>query len=197
MSDIAVPSSPSMSGPETDLFLLYMRQSQRYLEFGSGGSTSLAARIKVPRLFSVESDRLWAAAVEASPLIRPRIDDGTYTIRWIDIGETKTWGFPAVEAEAIKWPRYSTSIWNELDFVPDLVLVDGRFRVSCALQSFAHCANDTLVAVHDFEREDYHLVLRYAEVVDRVERLIVLRRRPDIDSYQFGIDCVEQLLNPL
>jgi hypothetical protein len=196
MSEIAIPEGPSMSVAETACLLRFLTPSQRYLEFGSGGSTVLAARIGVPRLYSVESDRLWAEAVSNTSLIKDRVEAGNYRIRRVDTGETKEWGFPAKDSEAIKWSDYSLSIWAELTYVPDFVLVDGRFRVSCALQSIARCADDTVIAIHDFERDHYQVILRHVEVVERVERLIVLRRKRGLNEYQFGIDCAEHLLKP-
>lgn len=189
-----VPESPEMWGPETDCLISYMRKSRRYLEFGSGGSTILAAKLGVPTLHSVESDRAWGEAVKQSPIAKPRFDDGSFKLQWVDIGETKEWGFPKSSKDAVKWPAFSLSVWDELSFVPDFVLVDGRFRVSCALQSIARCDADTLFAVHDFERDDYQPILRHAEIVTRAERLIILKRKGEIDPFQFGIDCAEHLL---
>ena len=50
----------------------------------------------------------------------------------------------------------------------DLVLVDGRFRVACALKALQHVAVNSTVLVHDFYRADDHGINRehYAMLLD-------------------------------
>lgn len=192
----AVPESPAMSGAEIDCLIAYMKRCSRYLEFGCGGSTILASRLGIPHLCSVESDRLWAEAVKQEPRVRASFEDGSYRLHWVDIGETGEWGFPNSDTNAAKWPAFSLSVWAELTFSPDVVLVDGRFRVSCTLQTIARCPEGTLIAVHDFERENYQPILRHADIVEQAERLVILRRKRDIDPFQFGVDCARFLLDP-
>ena len=57
------------------------------------------------------------------------------------------------------WLNYHQAIWDAVDASKlDFVLVDGRFRVACALQLLLRTREKTpLIMVHDFTpREYYH-----------------------------------------
>jgi hypothetical protein len=195
MSSVKLPTKPSMKETEIACLKAHLEGTRKYLEFGCGGSTILAAEMGLPKLYSVESDKFWADEVRNSPLVKPLVEQGDYLVKWVDIGPTKEWGHPADPATAIKWPNYSTAIWREISGPPDFILVDGRFRLSCALQSIARCSDVTKIAVHDFERKQYQYILKYTHIVEQVDNLAILRRRQSYDQVQFALDCADNLLN--
>lgn len=126
-----------------------------YLEYGSGGSTILADSMGVQTL-SVESDRYFARAVREQVSSR-------CTILTPDIGLTREWGTPVSERPSQKWWRYVYAPYDNRQFSePDLVLVDGRFRVACALAAAISCyVTDTPVdiLIDDYEgRPHYNVV---------------------------------------
>jgi hypothetical protein len=67
--------------------------------------------------------------------------------------------------------------------VADVVLVDGRFRVAAALKALWHIDDASVVLIHDWtpRKEAYGRVLAYYDVVDKVDTLIVLARKSDVD----------------
>jgi hypothetical protein len=67
--------------------------------------------------------------------------------------------------------------------VADVVLVDGRFRVAAALKALWHINDASVVLIHDWtkRKEKYGRVLAYYDVVDKVDTLIVLARKSDVD----------------
>jgi hypothetical protein len=191
-----VPSKPSMLDSEIDCFSRHLSKTDCYLEFGCGGSTMLAQELGVRQLISIESDKAWAAAVRDQPAIRPKVASGEYRVTWVDIGPTTVWGHPVDRQNAGRWPDYSMEVWKKLDQMPSLVLVDGRFRLSCAIQTLIHGGVDTRLAFHDFEREYYHAILEFTDVVEQVDRLCVMTRKPVIDPVRFAAAASLNLLNP-
>lgn len=143
------------------------------LEYGSGGSTILAARLG--RLaFSVESDRDWATrlAGHLAP-ISSRVQ-----VHWADIGPTGPWGMPAQPRDHGKFHGYALSVWDRPDFVqPDLVLIDGRFRCACLVAVMLRTTRPVTVLFDDYARRRYyHGVERLArkeELVGRMARFTV------------------------
>lgn len=107
-----------------------------YVEYGSGASTLLAARAGV-RTVSMEGDPRYAQAVrEALPPGAPVevLDAG--------LGLTAEWSFPVftrpTPARLAVWRDYARRPMAraaELGWLPELIMVDGRFRRSCALQA--------------------------------------------------------------
>ncbi|MAO75600.1 MAG: hypothetical protein CL699_04770, partial [Chloroflexi bacterium] len=53
---------------------------------------------------------------------------------------------------------YTSSIWNRAE-KPDVVLIDGRFRVACFLKSLLHAPPNTVILFDDYiNRPHYHVV---------------------------------------
>lgn len=105
-----------------------------YLEYGAGASTLLIADARIPAI-SVESDADYADAVRA---VIP--NNNQSRIVAVNIGRTQDWGYPLwmfkTTGAVQKWKAYPKAGPAELDETvpfPDLVLIDGRFRVACCL----------------------------------------------------------------
>ena len=78
-----------------------------------------------------------------------------------------------------------------------LYLVDGRFRVACALEALARCRPHTILLFHDFwNRTPYHPVLAFTDWLGSCDSLAILRRKAVIDPANF--EAVRRLhrLNP-
>jgi hypothetical protein len=104
---------------------------------------------------------------------------------------------PSGAGSARSWPNYSTEVWKILNHDPDLVLIDGRFRVSCFLQAILRLSVATKYAFHDFwSRPYYHVVLQFANVVTRVDDLAVFQIDPTTDWRAVAIAASEYLLDP-
>lgn len=126
------------------------------LEYGSGGSTVLAGERPEGVIFSVESDAAWLADLRAwlvAHLPRSRV-----VLHHADIGPTRAWGFPKGRKAIDLWPAYAFSVWERPDFqAPDLVLVDGRFRLACMLTTLFSITRPTVLLVDDYaDRPAYH-----------------------------------------
>lgn len=125
------------------------------LEYGSGGSTVMAADLGA-EVVSVESDAAWAAMMrgwfEANP---PK---GKVRVEHVDIGPTRDWGHPADDSSFRKWPDYALKVWDSPDFRhPDVVLVDGRFRLACFLTAAYRITRPVTLFFDDYTpRAAYH-----------------------------------------
>src|SRR5690606_6546009 len=77
--------------------------------------------------------------------------------------------------------------WSRRNSFPDLVLVDGRFRVACCfsvalMQATRGEAEPPLLMMHDISeaRPHYRLVFDAFEPVEQAETLVVMRPRRDV-----------------
>ncbi|WP_306319625.1 MULTISPECIES: class I SAM-dependent methyltransferase [unclassified Streptomyces] len=182
-----------MSGEESKLFKEYLAGRHLYLEFGCGGSTVAAAQAGIQRIVSVESDLAWINMLREHPSLGGK----DVTFHHADVGETGAWGKPTSDRYAFRWPTYSQIPWAELgDAVPDVVLVDGRWRVACALQTIVRCPPTTLLMFHDFwKRGHYHGVLNYTDHVATAGTLAVLRPRQNVDFRALATDLATHTLD--
>lgn len=114
----------------------------------------------------------------------------------IDMGPTTAYmGLPKGEGSKYLWSNYPMS-FHVHGREADTVLVDGRFRVACALMVWLSGGNGTFVMMHDYYRIDYHVVETLFDVVEQAEALVVLRpnarkhasamwRKHAVDLFQF------------
>lgn len=147
------PTQPHLDEETAEWLERQLRKTKLYLEFGSGGSTVLANSLSVPSI-SVESDRFYARVVRRR-LAQPEIA----RIQVPRMGITAEWGMPLFFRRS-KGPRYVAAGFEKLgDDFPDLVFIDGRYRVACALESArrAHLSGVTaLLMFDDYEGRPFY-----------------------------------------
>jgi hypothetical protein len=154
------------------------------LEYGSGGSTVMAAEMPGKTVFSVESDKDWAEDMRRWFADNPPAEGSTVDVIWSDIGPTKTWGHPQDDSEWRRWPRYPLGVWRDKAFrQPDVVLVDGRFRIGCALAA-AFLTRAPLTVLFD----DYGARPRYARVEDWLGQPLMIGRMAVFEVVPTPID---------
>lgn len=171
-----LPDSPWMPANTAARLSSLLVGSDTYLEYGVGGSTQLAARAGPTTLIGVDSDRRFLEAVGRA------IEQACKAISWnpvhIDLGPTTYLGFPKTLRALSHWRDYALAPW-QLSQVPDLVLIDGRFRLACALVTAAHARPGTVVFFDDYAtRPWYWKASRYLDLVEKAGRAAVMRVRP-------------------
>lgn len=176
----------AMTVREVALFERYIAKATNYFEFGCGGSTILACKVGRPELSvtSVDSSQDWIDIVKANAYVEVKSGKGLAQMSTVNIGPVGSWGYPkqTIEASQGAWYLYSQAI-SMTGKEYDLVLVDGRFRVACLLQSFISNPKAS-VLIHDFFEPGHHhaykALLNVSEVVDRVDTLVALRPKPSV-----------------
>lgn len=148
------------------------------LEYGSGGSTLIAAENPHALIFSVESDAGWAAMMQGWFAANP--PQGRVVVHHADIGPTKDWGMPVNNRRVGHWPGYPNSVWDRADFRhPDTVLIDGRFRLACFLTVLLRASQPVRVLWDDYEgRPGYHKAERLCTPVARYGRMVEFHVEP-------------------
>jgi hypothetical protein len=153
---------PVLTMPETEAEALRAAygKARVVLEYGSGGSTVIAAAIAGARVFSVESDAEWVAMMQRWFDAHPA--QAKLSLVHADIGPTKEWGMPVNNRQVAQWAAYPTGVWDRDDFEqPDVVLIDGRFRLACFLTVAYRTKSPVTVLWDDYApRPPYHEVER-------------------------------------
>jgi hypothetical protein len=186
-----------MTIDEISCFRKLLSHTKTYIEFGCGGSTANAIEIGVPKIYSIESDISWIDKLKENDYIENAIRFGQLTFIHANIGPTAEWGHPVGKSHLSQWPNYYLSIWNQLPTDPDLVFIDGRFRVCCALITFLLTPPECLVAIHDYSnRPQYHILEKYSVVLERIDKLIVLKRNTSANTRDIILEACNYLFNP-
>lgn len=184
---------PKLTLPREEAMWLRMlyAQAQVILEYGSGGSTLVACEQAEKTVFSVESDADWAAGLQ-DHLDRRRGKKANAQIHHVDIGPTQKWGNPVNDRGWRKYHRYPHSVWDRDDFRhPDLVLVDGRFRVGCFLAVMLRITRPVTLLFDDYtDRPQYHAVETYSKPVETRGRMA----RFDLAPRPFPMEDLTKIL---
>jgi hypothetical protein len=188
---VDVPSEPHFDEEGTAYFCNQLESARNYLEYGSGGSTILANKL-VNTLVSVDSDASLLADVRRKLAEEPGRKAMTKLIH-VNIGLTHDWGMPVftkpTRRRVRRWEDYPSAPWRYFRSIaqqPDLILVGGRFRVACVLESLLSLSplSNTQILLDDYaERPHYQVVERFADL-EMAGRMAVLRPRRLIDRIQ-------------
>ncbi len=150
-----------------------------------------AARLNLP-FITVESDKKFLQAVmrkigrtDSNIFIHANVGltdkAGTPMLRLKPL--LKTWGKQYAEAPWLLTPAPQ----------PDLILVDGRFRVASALESIKQCIrlgiqSQVTILIDDYDRELYHIVEKYLCLQSYEGRLATFKIKNNA-----SLDEIEQL----
>lgn len=175
-SAIRIPNMPAMPATCIEYLSSELDNCDTYLEYGSGGSTVLASRKNVKNIISIESDENWLKEVNKK-VTKQENSSQAYHPLWVDLGPTREWGYPTNEQSWKNYWKYSTTAWTfakSLQSTPDLVLIDGRFRVACFLACLLYAKPGCRIMFDDYaDRPFYHSVETFLKPVNAIERMAV------------------------
>ncbi|MFT6452712.1 MAG: hypothetical protein ACJA06_002215 [Halocynthiibacter sp.] len=173
-------SRPEMTFPEAeaDWVREAYAKANVILEYGSGGSTVMGGDLEGKTIFSVENARPWLRMMRGwfrdnPPKSEVHLHDGY-------VGETRKWGYPNDHEKLNRWPHYPLGIWESEGFVqPDLVLIDGRFRVGCFLATLFRTQAPVTVLYDDYiGRKRYSVVEDFAPIQETRGRMVRFELKP-------------------
>ena len=177
-----------LTDDEISLLCKYLQSSKNYLEFGSGGSTFLALINSVPDIYSVESDADWIEYLRTYKIIQNAEQNEQLKFHHVDIGKTKEWGYPADDSKRDNYGLYSSDIFNTIKNTDiDLVFIDGRFRVACAISAIMNCNSDIRIILHDYTiREYYKTIEKFLDIVESADTLVVFKPKTDLSKTELN-----------
>ena len=161
------PQGEQLFDGEDLLFRQLMHSCTTYGEYGIGLSTITAFQEYQCDITAVDTSQEWINAVARRGV---NLEDKRVDIQWIDVGPLSDWGRPTSYAKSSAFPQYAASIW-ERESLPDLVLIDGRFRVACFLKSLLSGTPGTRILFDDYTaRIHYHVVERIVTPTEMTSR---------------------------
>ncbi|MCX7304223.1 MAG: glycosyltransferase [Hyphomicrobiales bacterium] len=183
-----MPDAPTMPADGARRLEEIMAVSRCYLEYGAGGSTVKACEIGVPVILSVESDRAWLDAV-ARKIAKRRSASELIPLH-VDLGPVKDWGFPVADTHWKNYSNYPLLAWEQCikrGLKPDLVLIDGRFRVACFMATLLFAQQGCRILFDDYgDRPECAVVERFARpsaMIGRVAEFVVPAEVPRDDAW--------------
>ena len=124
-----IESEDRLFDGDDELFKELILKANIYGEYGCGKSTSYVLRNTNCKVISVDTDENWVNNVKLET------KNVKSDIKFIDLGPVRSWGRPINYDRQMFFKNYTNYLWEQNDR-PDLVLIDGRFRICCFLTSY-------------------------------------------------------------
>lgn len=147
---------PLMFEHEYKFIEKYLNKNDTFLEYGSGNSTLYFSGL-VKKVISIEHDLDWINMIQKT-IDAYSIDN----VELIHVAANSPDPIPCRYEQFKDYIEYSNTIKEPIT----KVLIDGRARKYCAKAIIDIIDFDTIVFIHDFNREDYQKVLKYYEPVE-------------------------------
>ena len=143
------------------LFKNLISEVKTYFEYGCGKSTEYMYKKSNASIFSVDTSKKWAAKTLnlSKDSNRERLN-----VKWIDVGDVADWGYPISFEKKQNFVKYANWFW-EFGLKPDLVVIDGRFRILCFLTSIKFASIGTQIIFDDYtNRPFYHVAEDFLKI---------------------------------
>ena len=135
------------------MFKKFSEKCRNYSEYGCGKSTIWMSKNTNANITSVDTSKEWVDAIQ-----KQIPENKNVLLKFIDCGPVKKWGKPIDLSKKDSFIQYAEYLWKQ-DVKPDMVLIDGRFRVLCFLISLKHANENTkLIFDHYLDRSEYRIV---------------------------------------
>jgi len=137
------------------LFKTSVATITNYLEFGVGETTKYISSLNHCEMTCVDTDRLWLREVEH----HCRNNGGCFPkFLHLEVGPVRNWGYPVDQS-------YTGTVKTKLKRIikscaePDLVLVDGRFRVLTTLLCLKYLKTNTAFLLDDYTNRPFYTTI--------------------------------------
>lgn len=149
------------------LFKEILKNTDTYFEYGCGKSTEFVYKYTNASIYAVDTSRDWVNKLQSIAITSaPR----RVNLNWVDVGKVADWGYPISFERRENFKVYAELMWLE-KIPPDLVLIDGRFRVFCFLTSIKFAPAGTKILFDDYiNRPFYHVVEEFCKRIDTCGR---------------------------
>lgn len=169
------------------------------LEFGAGGSTLFALKNN-KRIISVESDKKFFDYLSSHAKSNHSMGDSRVLLA--KTGITGRYGVPIffpfstkISEKGLSYVLTGYSQFNNCS--PDLIFVDGRWRVACCLYSLISSFGSSRLLLDDYEdnRSYKSIIEKYFEVLN-FGRVACLTPKSGINAVHLVDDFIASLKNP-
>jgi hypothetical protein len=142
-------------GGRDEDFKCSFNSSTIYAEYGCGSSTTWVAKNIGCKIYCVDTSKDWIDRV-----VNQTKGLSNVMIHWIDLGMLGKWGRPESYEKIELFSNYTDWIWQNKE-KPNVILVDGRFRVCCFLTSLLFADPGAKIIFDDYGRRRYHIVEKF------------------------------------
>tara|TARA_B100001121_G_C18568276_1_gene563752 strand:+ start:81 stop:743 length:663 start_codon:yes stop_codon:yes gene_type:complete len=181
------------SSQANNFFKKNLEKCEFFLEYGSGNSTLLANKLK-KKFISIEADKSFFNYIRKEK----EISD----IKYVNIGPTKYFSYPIlpyflIQKKVDYYCKCLNSFFLKEKKVPDLILIDGRYRSMVTLNIIRFLIKEkirknVLIIIDDYKSREKYKILTEVISIDLVGRFGVIK----FNNFEnISIEKVDKLIN--
>lgn len=172
-------------GENSFLFKKYIQNCKVYGEYGCGLSTQYVLNNTNCSVISIDSSSEWVNLVKSKSSNSERLD-----IHYIDVGFVGNWGRPVDYQKRENFKDYTNRLWEQ-NIKPDLILIDGRFRVACFLTCLLKASEGTKIIFDDYtNRSEYQIVEEFLFTTESCGRQALFITETLTETKQLAINAM-------
>jgi hypothetical protein len=158
------------------LFKKQILECENYVEIGCGQSTVYCCTLKhLNKIVAIDTSSTWLKYVEH---LVP--NDSKVTLHHTNFGKVGEWGRPLNYTHIDQLHDYTSAVFKYCN--PDLILIDGRFRVFCFLFTLQEATIGTRIIFDDYtNRPHYHIIETVVRPIETCGRQALFMKTQDFD----------------
>lgn len=179
-NEFKLSSKIDFGNEKSNLFFINnLKKSKYYFEYGSGNSTLLAKKLG-KRFTSIELDKKFYLYLQKKINCKNNI-------KYIDIGPVGEFSYPLFKnkKKIIKYIKSINKLFSNQRH-PDLILIDGRFRIACCINIFLlikKYKKKPIIIIDDFKKRKYYQILNKIFNIKKVGRMGVLTSKKESNNF--------------
>lgn len=185
----------TLFGGHDRLFKEIIEKVKVYGEYGCGKSTNWVLANTSANVLAVDTSDEWVNKVRSENIE----NNNRLNIHFSNLGEVGEWGYPESYDKTSSFSDYTDFLWRQIER-PDIVLIDGRFRVCCFLTTLKFATEGTKIIFDDYvNRPKYHIVEKYIPrmrefgcqclfIVPRKDQIDFKELESDISNFRYVMD---------
>lgn len=177
--DISPTSNINFGSKKANMyFVTKLKKSKFYFEYGSGSSTLLAKKLNI-NFISLELDYFF--------FIKIKNIINNNNIKFINLGPVGEFSYPIlkIDYQIKKYILYINQFFKKKKY-PDLILIDGRFRIACCLnllrQNFKILKKITIILDDYKKREKIYKTVKKFYNIKKIGRFAILSPKQNLKS---------------
>ena len=153
-----------------NFFIKKVNKSKFYFEYGSGASTLYIDKMK-KKYISIETDYNFYKFLLNKIYLKK-------SLKYFDIGVVGEFSYPIISKKKniIKYIESINKFLKKKNH-PDLILIDGRFRVACCLNilKFKKSLRQITLILDDYKKRDQYKILEKYFIIKKIGRFAILK----------------------
>jgi hypothetical protein len=195
--DVPTNYTAPMMFPEEFEFIVKLMANARpqtYLEWGCGASTSFYPLLASGDVYAIDGYPPWCKQVSEEPRVQCMVKEGRLKFvcppllggngSQVQMGGLGMIPITTPEKDVLSAMQIYVEAIDTLGVTTlDVALVDGRFRLQCAIKLLPYLKPDSVLLMHDFFlRSKYHAVLEYYDVIGYARSVVALKKKEGLSE---------------